>query len=194
MTVVQMVRYSASYKGAWIYQVIPLPGKGLVYRGMLKAAVVKLLVPLFLLEAAVFIALLGSWIIADMVVVLLALLLYAVICFLTFPKRSRSRRSMRRRSGRNSPAAPLSSCSFWGACRITLCLHPDSCRNIHLHGNSGSCECLDLAQGLPAGRLPGQRISNPPRRRLRTNMDNFCRRSKKGPSSIIYLDSPVNTG
>lgn len=86
MTVVQMVRYSASYKGAWIYQVIPLPGKGLVYRGMLKAAVVKLLVPLFLLEAAVFIALLGSWIIADMVVVLLALLLYAVICFLTFPK------------------------------------------------------------------------------------------------------------
>ncbi|MBP2110105.1 hypothetical protein [Paenibacillus silagei] len=86
MTVVQMVRYSASYKGAWIYQVIPLPGKGLVYRGMLKAAVVKLLVPLFLLEAAVFTALLGSWIIADMAVVLLALLLYAVICFLTFPK------------------------------------------------------------------------------------------------------------
>ena len=86
MTVVQMVRYSASYKGAWIYQVIPLPGKGLVYRGMLKAAVVKLLLPLFLLEAAVFIALLGSWVIADMAVVLLALLLYAVICFLTFPK------------------------------------------------------------------------------------------------------------
>lgn len=86
MTVVQMVRYSASYKGAWIYQVIPLPGKGLVYRGMLKAAVVKLLVPLFLLEAAVFIVLMGPWIIADMIVVLLALLLYAVICFLTFPK------------------------------------------------------------------------------------------------------------
>ncbi|MFC6648086.1 hypothetical protein [Paenibacillus rhizoplanae] len=86
MTVVQMIRYSASYKGAWIYQVIPLPGKGLVYRGMLKAAVVKLLVPLFMLEAAVFIALMGPWIIADMIVVLLALLLYAVICFLTFPK------------------------------------------------------------------------------------------------------------
>ncbi|WP_238651290.1 hypothetical protein [Paenibacillus piscarius] len=86
MTVVQMVRYSSSYKGAWIYQVIPLQGTGMVHRGMLKAIVIKLLLPLFALEAAVFILLLGRWIIADLAAVLLALLLYAVICLFTFPR------------------------------------------------------------------------------------------------------------
>lgn len=85
-SVVQMLRYSASYKGAWIYKVIPLPGTGMVYRGMLKAAVIKLLVPLFALEAAVFISLFGSRIMADMAAVLLSLLLYSVLCFLVFPR------------------------------------------------------------------------------------------------------------
>ncbi|NQX47068.1 hypothetical protein HQN87_17195 [Paenibacillus tritici] len=86
MTAVQMVRYSASYKGAWIYRAIPLQGTAMVHRGMLKAMVMKLLLPLLALEAAVFVLLLGSWIIADMAVVVLALMLYSVICFLTFPK------------------------------------------------------------------------------------------------------------
>jgi hypothetical protein len=86
MTAVQMLRYSTSYKGAWIYKVIPLPGTAMVYRGMLKAAVLKLLVPLFALEAAVFLGLFGSRIIADMAAVLLALLLYSVLCFLLFPR------------------------------------------------------------------------------------------------------------
>ncbi|KHL93147.1 hypothetical protein QW71_25170 [Paenibacillus sp. IHB B 3415] len=86
MTAVQMLRYSSSYKGAWIYKVIPLPGTAMVYRGMLKAVVLKLLVPLFTLEAAVFIGLFGSRIIADMAAVLLALLLYSVLCFLLFPR------------------------------------------------------------------------------------------------------------
>lgn len=85
-TAVQMLRYSASYKGAWIYKVIPLPGMSMVYRGMLKAAVIKLLLPLFALESAVFIGLFGPAIVPDMAGAMLALPLYSVICLLTLPK------------------------------------------------------------------------------------------------------------
>ena len=86
MTVVQMLRYSASYKGAWIYKVIPLADTSMIYRGMLKAAVIKLLLPLFALEAVIFTGVFGLRIVPDMAGVLLALLLYSVICLLVFPK------------------------------------------------------------------------------------------------------------
>lgn len=87
MTVVQMLRYSASYKGAWIYRVISLPDDHTpIYRGMLKASVLRLLVPLFAVEAAIFIWLFGAAIIPDMAAVLLALLVYSVICFRVLPK------------------------------------------------------------------------------------------------------------
>lgn len=85
-TVVQMLRYSASYKGAWIYKVIPLPRILMVYRGMLKAAIIKLLLPLFAVEAAVFIGLFGVKIVPNMVGGMLALPLYSVICLLLLPK------------------------------------------------------------------------------------------------------------
>jgi hypothetical protein len=86
MTVVQMLRYSASYKGAWIYKVIPLADTSMIYRGMLKAAVIKLLLPLFALEDVIFTVVFGLRIVPDMAGVLLALLLYSVICLLVFPK------------------------------------------------------------------------------------------------------------
>lgn len=86
MTVAQMLRYSASYKGAWIYRAIPLPDASAVYSGTLKAALLKLLVPLFALEAVVFIWLFRARIVPDVIAVLLALLLYAVICFRVMPR------------------------------------------------------------------------------------------------------------
>ncbi|UQZ33952.1 hypothetical protein C2I18_10695 [Paenibacillus sp. PK3_47] len=86
MTVVQMLRYSASYKGAWIYKAIPLPNESDVYSGMLKAVLLRLMLPLFVLEAAVFVWLFGMRIMPDLAVVLTSLLLYAVICFRTMPR------------------------------------------------------------------------------------------------------------
>lgn len=86
MTVVQMLRYSASYKGAWIYKAIPLPDTSSVYSGMLKAALLRLMMPLFVLESIVFIWLFGIRILPDLAVVLISLLLYAVICFRVMPR------------------------------------------------------------------------------------------------------------
>lgn len=85
-TVILMLRYSASYKGAWIYKLIALPDPAPIYRGMLKAALVRLIVPLFAIEAIVYIWLFGVQIVPDLVVVLLAMLIYSVICFRAYPR------------------------------------------------------------------------------------------------------------
>ncbi|GGF97469.1 hypothetical protein GCM10010912_47770 [Paenibacillus albidus] len=85
-TILLMLRYSASYKGAWIYRVIPLPGTGPIYRGMLKAALFRLLLPLFLVEAVLFIWLFGIHIIPQLAAALLSLLIYAVLCFRILPR------------------------------------------------------------------------------------------------------------
>lgn len=85
-TVVHMLRYSASYKGAWIYRVIPLPETSPIHRGMLKAAVLRLVVPVFAVMAVVFTWLYGVRIIPDLVAVFFAQMIYAVICFQMFPK------------------------------------------------------------------------------------------------------------
>jgi hypothetical protein len=84
-TVVLMLRYSTSYKGSWIYKLIPLPNTAPIYRGMLKAAVVRLLIPLFAIEAILYLWLFGLRIVPDLVVVLFAMLIYAVICFRSYP-------------------------------------------------------------------------------------------------------------
>lgn len=86
LTAVQMLRYSASYKGAWIYKAIPLPEPAAMFGGMLKAMLLRLLLPLFAVEAAIFLWFFGGRIVDDLFVVLLALLLYAVICYRLLPQ------------------------------------------------------------------------------------------------------------
>ncbi|WP_150270175.1 hypothetical protein [Paenibacillus tepidiphilus] len=86
LTVVQMLRYSASYKGAWIYKSLPLVPGALISRGMLKAAVLRLLLPVFAAESVIFTVLFGTEIIPELFTILLALLLYSVICWRMFPQ------------------------------------------------------------------------------------------------------------
>jgi hypothetical protein len=85
-TVIQMLRYSTSYKGAWIYRLIPLPDSTPIYRGMLKAALLRLVLPLFAVDAVLFILLFGVHIVPDLVVVLFAMLIFSVICFRVYPR------------------------------------------------------------------------------------------------------------
>ncbi|MBW4082159.1 hypothetical protein [Paenibacillus sp. S150] len=86
LTAVQMLRYSSSYKGAWIYRTIPLADTAPVYRGMLKAVQLRLLLPLLVLESAVFLWMFGLRILPDLAAVVLALPLYSVICFRVMPR------------------------------------------------------------------------------------------------------------
>ncbi|GGH32279.1 hypothetical protein [Paenibacillus segetis] len=80
-SVVMMMRYSSKYKAAWIYQAAPISDHAPIYRGALKACIVRLLLPLFLLNSCIFLFLFGQAIIPDMIVVVLSFILYPVICF-----------------------------------------------------------------------------------------------------------------
>ncbi|WP_312369663.1 hypothetical protein [Lachnoclostridium sp.] len=80
-TVILMMRYSANYKGAWIYKVMPIHELAPVFKGTLKAFLVNLLLPLYVLECIIFTWIFGARIIPDLIVVLLNIFIYTVICF-----------------------------------------------------------------------------------------------------------------
>lgn len=76
-----MLRYSSNYKASWMYQTAPVSSAVPVQRGALAAAVVRLLLPIYIIEAAGFMVLFGTEIIPDLLAVGLGLLAYAVISF-----------------------------------------------------------------------------------------------------------------
>ena len=85
-SVMIMLKFSDSYKGAWIYKVMPVRELAPIYKGSLKAILVKLFVPLILFVSIIFIAVYGLRIIPDVVVFLLSICLYTVVSFLMLRK------------------------------------------------------------------------------------------------------------
>lgn len=80
-TVVSMLKYSSKYKAAWVYQVTPIRNLANVYRGSMKAFLVRLLLPLYVLEGIIFTSIFGFQIIPNLIAAGLAILIYAVICY-----------------------------------------------------------------------------------------------------------------
>lgn len=87
-SLVWMLRYSSNYKASWIYRTAPVSSRIPIQRGTLAAAVVRLLLPVYALEAACFMVLFGAGIIPDLLAAGLGLLAYAVICFLVVNNKS----------------------------------------------------------------------------------------------------------
>ncbi|WP_159887232.1 hypothetical protein [Paenibacillus puerhi] len=85
-TVVMMLRYSGNYKGAWLFKAVPLQDAAPVFKGTLKAFIVRLYLPVFVIVGIVFILLFGVRIIPDLAAVLLCSLLYVVLCWLMLGK------------------------------------------------------------------------------------------------------------
>lgn len=85
-TIIMMLRYSSRYKAAWIYRTAPLSGEAPIYKGALLASLVRLMLPLYVVEAAVFAVLFGASIIPDLIVAGLAMQCYAILCFMLLRK------------------------------------------------------------------------------------------------------------
>lgn len=86
-TILLMMKYSASHKGAWIYAAAPVGDMAAVYRGTLKAMMLRLLVPVFLLLSAVFLVIYGTRIALDLVVAFFGTMLFLMVCFRVLSKR-----------------------------------------------------------------------------------------------------------
>ncbi|MEA4825025.1 MAG: hypothetical protein VB130_00085 [Clostridium sp.] len=80
-TVVMMMKYSGKYKGAWIYKTAPVKNITSIFKGTLKAFIIRLLFPIYIIESIIFTALFGFRIFPDLIVVFLNILFFIVICF-----------------------------------------------------------------------------------------------------------------
>ncbi|AJS60484.1 hypothetical protein [Paenibacillus sp. IHBB 10380] len=76
-----MLKYSVNYKGAWLYRTVPLQDTASILKGSIKACLVKLMMPLYILESVVFLYIFGLRIIPDIVVVGLSVGIYVLISF-----------------------------------------------------------------------------------------------------------------
>jgi len=81
-TAVVLLAQSAKYKAAWIYHMFPLADFSALKKGTLKAFLVKLFVPIYVVMCVAFIVLFGIRIVPDLIGVFLASLLYVLICYL----------------------------------------------------------------------------------------------------------------
>ncbi|WP_029452309.1 hypothetical protein [Clostridium algidicarnis] len=75
------INNSDSYKGAFIYKVLPIENPGIILKGAIKGALFKLVIPLYILESVLFLILKGPAIILDLMVMFLVLLIISVIYF-----------------------------------------------------------------------------------------------------------------
>nr|MBK5236818.1 hypothetical protein [Clostridium sp.] len=75
------INNSDSYKGAFIYKVLPIENPGIILKGAIKGTIFKLIIPLYILEATVFLLLKGPIIIMDLLVMFLVLLILSLVYF-----------------------------------------------------------------------------------------------------------------
>jgi ABC-2 type transport system permease protein len=80
-TVMMMLKYSAKYKGAWIYRTVPFHNAAPIFKGTIKAFIVRLFLPIYVIESLLFTLLFGTRIIPHLIIVFLSILLYTIICF-----------------------------------------------------------------------------------------------------------------
>lgn len=85
-TIIMMVKCSEKYKGAWIYKAMPIQEVASVFRGTVKAFLVKLFIPMFVFEAVVFTAIFGIRILPDLLVVFLNMMIFNILCFMAMEK------------------------------------------------------------------------------------------------------------
>jgi ABC-2 type transport system permease protein len=79
---VLLLGYSGKYKAAWIYKVFPLKDYTDLKKGSLKAFLIKLYSPLYIVLSIIFCFIFGTRIIPDLMSVLVASCMYTVICYI----------------------------------------------------------------------------------------------------------------
>ena len=75
------INNSDSYKGAFIYKVLPIENPGVILKGAVKGTIFKLIIPVYILEAAIFLILKGPSIIMDLSAMFLVLLISSLVYF-----------------------------------------------------------------------------------------------------------------
>lgn len=82
--VTYMLRFSRSYKATWVFYSTPTKNLSDFKKAALKAFLVRLLIPIYVLESIIFTILFGVRIIPDLVAIFLTIQIFTVICYRIF--------------------------------------------------------------------------------------------------------------
>ncbi|WFA08440.1 hypothetical protein [Tissierella sp. Yu-01] len=77
--VVGFLSYSGNYKGAWIYQTMPIVSKEAIHKGALKAVFTNLFTPLYIFVSIVFLSIFKFNILLDLIIVYLNIFLLTIL-------------------------------------------------------------------------------------------------------------------
>lgn len=81
-----MLRYSEKYLGAWIYEVAPIMKISSIFKGVIKAAIFKLLLGPYIILSIIFIIIFGPRVIIHLIIAFLSLILLMIINFAILKK------------------------------------------------------------------------------------------------------------
>ena len=76
-----MLRYSEKYLGAWIYEVAPIKRISSIFKGVIKAALYKLILGPYIIISIIFILIFGSKVIIHLIIAFLGFMLLMIINF-----------------------------------------------------------------------------------------------------------------
>ncbi|MET0787523.1 MAG: hypothetical protein ABWY25_12560, partial [Paenisporosarcina sp.] len=79
--IIHMLKFSGTYKGNWIYRTTPIQHVSSIYSATLKAFLVKLYLPIFLINSVIFIWVFSSRILPDIIVILLVGVVQIIITY-----------------------------------------------------------------------------------------------------------------
>ncbi|WP_339252782.1 hypothetical protein NSQ43_02685 [Sporosarcina sp. FSL W8-0480] len=80
-TIIHTLQFSDNYKGSWLFRASPIQQPAAAYSGTLKAFLVKLYVPVFLLLSIAFIAIFSTRILPDLFAVFLGAILHSLLTY-----------------------------------------------------------------------------------------------------------------
>lgn len=80
-TVIHMLKFSENYKGSWVFRATPIENLVSLHRAAIKAFLVKLYLPVFLVLSVAFTWIFSARIIPDLIVILLAGCLHSIISY-----------------------------------------------------------------------------------------------------------------
>src|SRR5699024_1377675 len=84
ISAVHAIGSSGNHKGSWTFEATPVRSYKTVYSATLKAILVKLYVPVFLVLSAIFIGIFSARIVPDLLIVFVSIVLCTVIAYKLF--------------------------------------------------------------------------------------------------------------
>lgn len=107
---------SEKYKGAWIYKALPIDSPKVIFKASIKAFILKYIVPVYVFESFIFIAIYGFRIVPDLILIFINMMILIMLIFITSKKELPFYKELQYTQDGNGLGVVLLSFLFAGLC------------------------------------------------------------------------------